>query len=133
MSHHVFLQSQRSSQTTDQSILIVEDDQDIGDMVATLLALETPYQTYLAHDGHEALEIVRDTTPTLLLLDYQLPDTNGVKLYDRLRKLPGLENVPAVLMSANLPTDEMKKRHMMGLCKPFEVNDLIETVEHSIA
>ncbi len=126
------LLSQYTSEAADQTILIVEDDQDIGVMVATLLELETPYQTRLAQDGQEALTLARDTPPSLLVLDYQLPGINGVQLYDRLRTLPGLEHVPAVLMSANLPVEEMKKRQMVGLCKPFDVNELIETVKHSV-
>jgi two-component system, response regulator, stage 0 sporulation protein F len=132
LSSQASLLSQHASEATEQTILIVEDDQDIGVMVATLLELETPYQTRLAQDGQEALTLARDTPPSLLVLDYQLPGINGVQLYDRLRTLPGLEHVPAVLMSANLPVEEMKKRHMVGLCKPFDVNELIETVKHSL-
>ena len=131
LSSQASLLSQHASEATEQTILIVEDDQDIGVMVATLLELETPYQTRLAQDGQEALTIARDTPPSLLVLDYQLPGINGVQLYDHLRTLPGLEHVPAVLMSANLPVEEMKKRKMVGLCKPFDVNELIETVRQS--
>ena len=130
-SSQTLTKKRHTSDATDQTILIVEDDQDIGVMVATLLELETPYQACLAEDGREALAIARDNPPSLLLLDYQLPGINGVQLYDRLRTLPGLEHVPAILMSANLPVKEMEKRRMVGLHKPFDVSDLIETVERS--
>src|SRR5947209_1092149 len=103
-----------SPPTVTQPVLIVEDDVAIGEMIALTLAQEKAYQGIVVRSGIEALSTLQEVTPAMLLIDYQLPDMNGIQLYDRLHTLRGMEKVPALLVSANLPSEEMKKRHISG-------------------
>ncbi|GCE14028.1 hypothetical protein KTT_38870 [Tengunoibacter tsumagoiensis] len=89
---------------------------------------ETPYLAFLVTDAFQALQVFRDFLPDLLLIDYQLPKMNGFELYDSLRDQVDLNEIPAVMISANLPQHEAEKRHLIVLSKPFEIDDLIETV-----
>src|SRR5438552_16709461 len=95
--------------TTVITVLVVEDDEDIGEFIAQTLQLETPYQVFLATSGVQALEQAKSIKPNLLLLDYMLPGINGIELYDQLRSITGFEHIPAIMMSANLPTRETHK------------------------
>ena len=131
----MFYDQNRSPGRVDDStkiILIVEDDVGVGTFLVQALAQETPYRAVLAANGLQALNIVRSLKPSLFILDYQLPFLNGVELYDRLHAMKELERTPAIIMSANLPAREVKERRLINLRKPFELDDLLNTVEKTL-
>jgi CheY-like chemotaxis protein len=122
-----------TSQPAIKTILVVEDDVDVGEFFVLALQQETPYQSFLVPDGLEALKLVATIKPDLFVLDYQLPSMNGIELYDHLHSIQGLEDVPALFMSANLPTGELKKRRVYYIKKPFELEELLQTIEALLA
>lgn len=116
-------------QTTVKTILIVEDDNNIGEVFVQAISQETPYLAVLVADGVAALETVKGVKPNLFILDYQLPRMNGIELYDRLHAIKELEDIPAIMMSARLPRQELEKRAMVGLNKPIDLDDFLQTIE----
>ncbi|MFL5654148.1 MAG: response regulator [Ktedonobacteraceae bacterium] len=112
-----------------KTILVVEDDTDIGMLIDAVISAETSYQTLWVTDGLQALKVVQDTKPDMFLLDYFLPLMDGIELYDRLHALKELETIPTVMMSARLPTKEIEKRKILGLRKPFELQELLDMIE----
>jgi DNA-binding response OmpR family regulator len=112
----------------ERTLLVVEDDMDIGALLLEVISQETSFRASLVTNGFQALKVIKDIKPDLLILDYQLPHMNGIELYDRLHSLVGLENIPAIMMSARLPKREIEKRSIMGLNKPFEINDLLTMI-----
>ncbi len=112
-----------------KTILIVEDDTDIGSMLLQVVTYETAYHAILAIDSLEALNIIKETQPVLFILDYWLPYMNGIELYDHLRTHTGLERTPAIMMSAGLPHNELAKRDIVGIKKPFDLDNFLQTIE----
>lgn len=113
-----------------QTILLVEDDVDIGDFIAQALNDETPYTILHVVDGVRALEAVSTVRPDLFILDYQLPGMNGIELHDRLHEMKGFEKIPTLIISANVPSrKEMQQRKIAFLKKPFDLNDLFKFIE----
>ena len=110
-------------------VLVVEDDEAIGAMLVEALAREMAYQVVLVGDAFQAMRVMDNLRPNLLITDYRLPQVNGIELYDRLAAMKKLVHMPTILMSAHLPEDEVKKRHLVGLHKPFELDELLDTVE----
>lgn len=125
--------SQPSLQTQKQIILIVEDDETIGQLIALTLLHETPYQPIVAYNGYEALRVVQEITPILFIFDYQLPSMTGIQLYDQLQRQEELQTVPAIMMSANLPMAELGKRHILGITKPFDLDVLLNAITQLLA
>ncbi len=115
-----------------KAILVVEDDVSIGEIIALTISEETPFQVCLAYNAQEALKSLHKIIPVLFLLDYQLPSMTGLQLYDTLRTMPEFAGVPAIMMSANLPWPELEKRHIVGLQKPFEIDELLTIVEEAV-
>ncbi len=113
--------------------LIVEDDHSISEVLVYAIAQTTPYTAITALDGFEALEIMKGNKPDLLILDYQLPKMNGIELYDLLQTMQGLDHIPTIIMSANLPEAAIRQRRLIGLKKPFELDELLDTIEKLIA
>ena len=114
--------------TTMKSILIVEDHVPIADIICQAVSLETSYQTLVVHDGFQALEMVEEIRPDLFILNYNLPGMNGIELYDRLHSIEELAHVPAVIMSANPPMQELEQRKLTAIKKPFVLSNVIETL-----
>ncbi len=79
----------------------------------------------LVSNGFAALKIVRAVQPDLFVLDYQLPEMDGLELIDHLRVTKGCEQTPIVLMSANPPWAEIAQRRLLSLEKPFELDAFI--------
>lgn len=128
-------QNTQNTQDTGKTILVVEDDADLGDLIMQVLDLHseqehTAYHSILTVDSMQALETVKSIKPDLFLLDYYLPRMNGLELYDRLHDTPGLTQVPAILISANPPRQEIEKRNLVSMKKPFNLKDLLHTIDH---
>ena len=111
------------------SVLIVEDNKDIGAFLVEAIQLETPYRPMLAENADRALETIKTLVPDLFILDYQLPHMDGLKLYDHLHAIKAFGHVPALIMSANLPIEEIQKRGLSSIYKPFELVEMLELIE----
>lgn len=118
---------------TVKTILVVEDDDSIGTFLVEALSQETPYRAVLVTDGLQALKAVDAIKPSLCITDYCLPSMDGIELYDRLQASQELQGTPVILMSAYLPEQEVKKRKLISLNKPFELDDLLNTVNKLLA
>jgi CheY-like chemotaxis protein len=125
----VMAELKQAEQLGDRTVLVVEDDMNVGSLLVSIIEEELLYRVLLAANAYEALAIVENTKPHLFILDYQLPGMNGLQLYDHLHVLPGLEQVPGLVISANAPVNEIKKRHLWYLKKPFELNELLDITE----
>jgi CheY-like chemotaxis protein len=112
-----------------KTILLVEDDANIGEVLMQAITQETPYFAILAADGFEALNRIKGVKPSLFILDYHLPRMNGLELYDQLHIIVGLEHIPAIMVSARLPRQELKKRNILGINKPLDLDEFLQTID----
>lgn len=118
--------------TQAKTILIVEDDEAIGEFLVTVITEETPYHAYIVENAYQALQTCTAQAIDLIILDYNLPLMNGLEFYDRLHALQG-EHMPSVVMvSARLPSKELIQRNIPGLGKPLELQHLLDTIEHML-
>lgn len=115
------------------TILIVEDNADIGGFLQQLIEEETPYNTALIPNSQQALEKAPQVHPCLLLLDYRLAGLNGIELYDRLQQKEETSGVPAIMMSATLPATELQRRGIHQLRKPMDIGGVIRMITHALA
>ena len=120
---------------TTPTILLVEDDPFIGSLLVEVIAQETPYRAIVASDSHAALKLVRHFTPCLFILDYGLPDMNGIELYDRLHLNKELAALPAVLITANrqVPQQQIQQRQLITFLKPLALDVFLATIETLLA
>lgn len=116
-----------------KTILVVEDDEGIGPVLVDVLSQETMYKAIWVPDGLQALQLVKAIKPALLITDYWLPYINGIELYDRLHAMPDFSTTPAIIISAYLPEKDIRERHLDAISKPFELDELLDTVEKLIA
>lgn len=126
-------QTEAEAHTQVKTILLVEDDMYIGEVLVQAISQETSFNAILVQSGDEALNTVKNIKPDLFILDYQLPRMNGIELYDKLHAIVELTQVPAIMISAQLPTKELKKRNIKGMNKPLDLDDFLQTIEQFLA
>ncbi len=118
-----------SSKTAMKNILIIEDDASIGDMLIQVISSETAHRALQVIDGEKALEVLSEFSPELLILDYHLPRTNGLEVYDKLHARPELAHVPGILTSAGVMQYDIQDRNIVGISKPVNLNKLLDIIE----
>lgn len=114
------------------TVMIVEDDVHIGAFLVEAITGETPYHALLVANGMEALETVKHLKPSLMILDYHLPGIDGLELYDRVHSIPEMQQIPAIMMSARLPQRELERRDIVGINKPFDLDDFLQQVKNML-
>jgi len=116
--------------------LVVEDDVSIAEFLALAISSETPHAVLLVANGREALETLKEITPDLILLDYHLPEMDGLAFYDLLRSVKGQEETPVVFLSASTAlnvVEAIEHRNVALLAKPFELTDLLDVIQQTFA
>lgn len=116
-----------------KTILLVEDDESIGEVLQQAIRQETPYFVIYAANAFDAIQLAKEIKPHLFILDYQLPNLDGLALYDRLHAMAEFAEVPVLMMSALLPRAELAKRDIVGMSKPIELDDFLLAIEKLIS
>ena len=114
-------------------IFIIEDDTDFVDFLVRFLTYETEYDVAVVFDGYQALMATKVVKPHLFILDYMLPDMNGIDLYDQLQKSEETANIPTIMLSAWLPSKEAQERKVVGIHKPFSLEELLNSIDVLLA
>ncbi len=109
-----------------EHILIIEDDLHIGDMVARVLTKEG-YAVSRSYSGTEALFVIAENEPDLVLLDLMLPGFSGEELLDKLSAFP------VIVVSAKADVDSRVELLNSGavdyITKPFDVRELLARIK----
>lgn len=116
-------------------ILIVEDDEDNLELFTLTISSLTPYHVQRVRNGSEALYVVHHIKPSLFILDYSLPRMNGIDLYDQLHALPGLEHIPAIIISgvgSEKVARDIESRKLIRIEKPYELDNFLNAVKQAL-
>jgi DNA-binding response OmpR family regulator len=116
-------------------LLLVEDEQDTADLVM-LIMKERGYHVSHASDGSAALEkIALMPPPSLVMLDIQLPDVDGITILETIRATPAWEHVPVIMVTAVADQDKISKVRALAVqdyvLKPFRRETLLRSVAQS--
>jgi DNA-binding response OmpR family regulator len=100
-----------------------------------ILTQEAFLRVFWATNGRAALHFTEHVKPQLFLLEYSLPDMNGIILYDRLHARKELEAVPALIIGASLKEgeDAIKQRGLLVVEKPFDLDEFLSPIESLFA
>lgn len=121
-----------SSTPASSLVLVVDDEKSHRDLLSKALAGTCRVCAVASVD--EALAEARRTPPATVILDYQMPQTNGIEGLKKLRELyPAL---PVVILTGHADLEIARKAIHLGaveyMLKPFELNDLISVVSRNI-
>ncbi|MDR1118688.1 MAG: response regulator transcription factor [Bifidobacteriaceae bacterium] len=110
-------------------IMVVDDDVALAEMIGIVLTSEG-YSPDYCTDGAQALTLIRQTHPDLVLLDLMLPGMDGIEVCRELRKESG---VPVVMVTAKSDTKDIVEGLEVGaddyILKPFKPAELVARVK----
>ena len=113
-------------------VLVVDDEKDITALVAYHLEREG-FRVLQAHDGLQALDLVKRERPNVLILDLMLPHMGGLDVCRRLRREPETARLPILILTAKAEeTDKVLGLELGGddyLTKPFAPRELVARVK----
>jgi len=113
------------------TILIIEDNNDLRENTNELLKL-AGYNTHLASNGIEGLQLARKYNPNLILCDIMMPSLDGYGVLKAVENVPELLGIPFIFMSALGGSKDLRKGMDMGaddyLIKPFDGEGLLNMV-----
>jgi twitching motility two-component system response regulator PilH len=81
-----------------KTILAVDDEAQTRDFFSTVLE-ESGYTPVLAEDGEQAMEIILQNKPDLIILDIMMPKQSGIKIYRQLKRDESFKNIPVIICS----------------------------------
>jgi DNA-binding NtrC family response regulator len=118
---------------TNGRVLVADDEEVMRDVLSTLLSSES-YKVDLAETGSQALEMMRDKDYGVVLLDLMMPDVDGLRVLEELKKT---ENSPvAVVLTAFASIDKAVKATKLGafdfITKPFKNDELLLAVKNAM-
>ncbi len=118
------------------TILVVDDDPDALNIVQTFLEAQG-YRVVLARDGKQALAIVQEEHPRLMLLDVMMPGMDGWEVAKTVKTHPDLDDVRIVMLTARSDFEDKQKGLHAGaddyIVKPIRLSDLRDKVERNLS
>ena len=109
-------------------ILYVDDDASMRELVRTALAGQSEFSVVTCASGFEALIIVGQQRPDLILMDVAMPRLDGVETLDCLRAMELGHHTPVVFMAAGLSPTDRRRLQVAGAADviplPFEASEL---------
>lgn len=116
----------------DGTVLIVDDEPDALHLFRRMLASSgRDYRILLARDGQEALTILQECRPQVILLDLIMPNMDGFQLLELKRQHPVLSEIPVVIISARDPAGQPIVSSMVAATRGggLSVNQLLASIE----
>ena len=108
-------------------VLLAEDDPDIQ-RVARLALRRAEFDVTVANNGVEALARVAEARPDLILLDWMMPDMDGLETCTRLKSDPATKDIPVIFLTARSQESEISQGLALGaigyVTKPFDALSL---------
>jgi DNA-binding response OmpR family regulator len=118
-------------QIDDFLVLAVDDTPSDLDLLATVLGREG-YKLALAKDGEQALEMITNQKPDLILLDVMMPGIDGLEICRRLKADQATLEIPIIFVTANTAPNEIIMGFQAGaadyVSKPFRFPELLARV-----
>ncbi|MBI4425147.1 MAG: response regulator [Elusimicrobia bacterium] len=112
-------------------LLIVEDERDYRELLEGILR-KAGYAVVSAHNGAQALERLASERPALILLDLNLPDTDGYALCRRIRGDAEFGRIPIIMVTVQSDTSSIAQGLRLGaddyVAKPFDPEEVAARV-----
>jgi CheY-like chemotaxis protein len=114
-------------------ILLIDDDDDIREVLATCLELLGGWEVFSAFSGNVGIEMAKAKQPDAILLDVMMPDMDGLSTLRALKDEPTTRNIPVIMLTAKAQASEQKyfaNLNVSGvLKKPFDPLEISKQVQ----
>ncbi|MBW4443611.1 MAG: response regulator transcription factor [Plectolyngbya sp. WJT66-NPBG17] len=116
-------------------LLLIDDDPNLILLVKDYLEFRG-YEVVTAENGREALEVLEQDVPDMIICDVMMPEMDGYQLVSNIRQDPKTSWIPVLFLSAKGQSQDRVKGLNIGadvyMVKPFEPEELVAQVESSL-
>lgn len=133
LGHHEKLKGSTQMGQEEHSVLVVDDNQDVRDLVVHILSADG-FHVYAAVDGENALAILNSNKVDLVLLDVMMPGMSGLDVLNEIRNGSNkkVRDIPVMMITAKSSTEDIDKALALGansyVVKPFRGTTIREKV-----
>lgn len=122
---------------TKRRVVYIEDEPEMIDLVRLILN-RRGYEIIGANGGREGLDMVRQQSPDLVLLDLMMPDMDGWDVYQQMKADERTQNIPVIVVTAKAQSiDKVLGLHIAKvddyISKPFSPQELVDSIEKVMA
>lgn len=114
-----------------KKILIVDDEPNIV-MSLEYTFKKNNFEVFIARDGQEALDILQNQLPDVIILDVMMPLVDGFETLEQIKKNEKLQHCKVMFLSAKNKESDIEKGMSLGadayLTKPFSIKKVVEQV-----
>jgi CheY-like chemotaxis protein len=112
-----------------KTILIVDDEEIVVEITRRKL-IQEGYFVIGVGDGEKALQVLREGSVDLIVLDVEMPTMNGYTFMTERQKIPGAAQAPVIVLTAYDSMEPIFKRHGVSayLQKPMQYQDLLKKI-----
>ena len=118
-------------------LLVVDDDPAIHMIVDAVLSPDAGFEIAHASDGQEALALVAELPPDVVLLDHMMPGLDGPSVLERLRAEPATAEIPVIFLTGKSEPEVVRSLLEQGaravITKPFHPAELRAQIEILLA
>jgi CheY-like chemotaxis protein len=129
--------SHPASKVARRTILYIEDNLSNVTLIEQMLAEQPKIKLITAMRGQLGIELARQHSPDLILLDLHLPDVPGWEVLSRLQGDAATREIPVVVISADVTSRQIKRLMAAGarayLTKPFDMQEFFRIIEQTSA
>jgi two-component system, OmpR family, response regulator VicR len=115
-----------------KTVMIVDDSRTIAWILRETLE-SLGYRVRCAYSGEDALEMIEDQSPDLVILDVMLPHMDGLEVLTRIKGSPETFSIPVIMLTANGNSEDVLTGYRLGaeyyIIKPFKQSELIHGIQ----
>jgi len=125
-----------SSASNNRTIIVIDDEHAFCDVVCEILDA-LGYNTRQAYNAHQAITLLQEITPDLILTDVMMPELDGLTFIRQLRSEPKWSEIPIIIVSAKATKADRDAAEDAGadgyLIKPFSSLELEELITSTLS
>jgi chemosensory pili system protein ChpA (sensor histidine kinase/response regulator) len=123
-------------QREQRGVLVVDDSLSVRNSLLELMK-DSGYRVEAARDGIDAINILRNFKPDVLLTDLEMPNMNGVELAYHIRERADLQSLPIIMISSRSQDKHRRLASQAGvdtyITKPYSDADLLQTIRSTLS
>jgi signal transduction histidine kinase len=117
-------------------LILIVDDTRVNLQLLGKILMKVNYELAIANSGYEALDMLKEVKPDLILLDVMMPDMDGYEVCKTLKSSPETKDIPVIFLTAKAEKEDLIKGFELGavdyVTKPFNAPELLARVKNHL-